>query len=789
MPRPTLAARTLLSAVALGAFATPVLHAQATAASTVEAQANSSFDFTIANMMRGPEVYGRAPENVRWSPDSRYIYFRWLPPGTDWRENPVDYRVRAVRGAQPESLSRAHMDSIGPLLSNGEPSPDRRRKVSAYEGDLWLIEGMRARRLTQTMEAERSPSWDARGERVFFLRGDNAFALDVATGFVQQLTNVRSGPEPRTPQADVHDKALQRQQRELFQSVRDDIRRDSIMEANRARRDSQQVRPLHLRQGERLTQVSVSPSGNALLLIASAQPQGAKQTMVPNFVTESGYTEPLNVRTKVGDAQGVSRVALMQLPSGTVKWLNVVPGDTSRVAGMSRFGGWTANGDRALIFTATADFKTRFLHSVTSDGTLRTVDTLNDSAWVAGPCFGCMGWTSDGARAWYVSEASGYAHLYTANPDGSDTRQLTQGDWEVLSVELSENGREFRMETSEGSPFNRHYYRMPVAGGNRTRITSGDGSHQVELSPDGRLLANVHSTANKPPELFLMENRTGAQMSQLTTSPTADFLSFPWIVPEIVMVPASDGVQVPARIYRPEDMGAQPNGAGVIFVHGAGYLHNVHNWWSQYSREYMFNHYLASKGYVVLDIDYRASAGYGRDWRTAIYRYMGGRDLQDHVDGSKYLTKEFGINPESIGLYGGSYGGFITLMALFTEPEYFGAGAALRSVTDWAHYNHGYTGRILNLPQDDSLSYHRSSPIFFAEGLEDPLLIAHGMVDTNVHFQDVVRLSQRLIELGKTGWEMAVYPVEDHGFVRPSSWTDEYRRIFELFERHLPERP
>src|SRR5690606_6416408 len=155
------------------------------------------------------------------------------------------------------------------------------------------------------------------------------------------------------------------------------------------------------------------------------------------------------------------------------------------------------------------------------------------------------------------------------------------------------------------------------------------------------------------------------------------------------------------------------------------------------------------------------------------------------VDGSKYLTKEFGINPESIGLYGGSYGGFITLMALFTEPEYFGAGAALRSVTDWAHYNHGYTGRILNLPQDDSLSYHRSSPIFFAEGLEDPLLIAHGMVDTNVHFQDVVRLSQRLIELGKTGWEMAVYPGENHGFVRPSSWTDEYRRILKLFDENL----
>jgi dipeptidyl aminopeptidase/acylaminoacyl peptidase len=188
---------------------------------------------------------------------------------------------------------------------------------------------------------------------------------------------------------------------------------------------------------------------------------------------------------------------------------------------------------------------------------------------------------------------------------------------------------------------------------------------------------------------------------------------------------------------------------------------------------------------VVLDIDYRGSAGYGRDWRTAIYRWMGGRDLQDHVDGSRWLQREFGVAPERVGIYGGSYGGFITLMALFTAPKQFGAGAALRAVTDWSHYNHGYTGRILNLPQTDTLAYRRSSPIYFAEGLEDPLLMAHGMVDTNVHFQDIVRLTERLIELGKTGWDLAVYPVENHGFERPDSWSDEYRRILELFDRTL----
>jgi len=251
------------------------------------------------------------------------------------------------------------------------------------------------------------------------------------------------------------------------------------------------------------------------------------------------------------------------------------------------------------------------------------------------------------------------------------------------------------------------------------------------------------------------------------------------------MIPASDGVMVPARVYRPQDVGAQPNGAAAIFVHGAGYLHNVHNWWSSYAREYMFNHYLASKGYVVLDVDYRGSAGYGRDWRTAIYRHMGGRDLQDHVDAVRWLQKTHAVEPERVGIYGGSYGGFITLMALFTEPKMFGAGAALRSVTDWAHYNHPYTARILNFPDADTVAYRRSSPIYFAAGLEDPLLMAHGMVDVNVHVQDAIRLSQRLIELKKENWELALYPVEDHGFVEPTSWMDEYKRILKLFEERL----
>ena len=222
-----------------------------------------------------------------------------------------------------------------------------------------------------------------------------------------------------------------------------------------------------------------------------------------------------------------------------------------------------------------------------------------------------------------------------------------------------------------------------------------------------------------------------------------------------------------------------------MFVHGAGYTQNSDLGWPYYFRESLFSTMLAQQGYVVIDMDYRASKGYGRDWRTWIYRNMGRPELEDFKDGVKWLVDNANVDEKRIGVYGGSYGGFMTLMSLFNAPDLFQAGAALRLVSDWAHYNVGYTSNILNLPQDDAIAYRRSSPIYFAEGLKAKLLINAPMVDDNVFFQDSVRLVQRLIELEKEGFETAIYPVEPHGFRQPSSWLDEYRRIYKLFEDNL----
>jgi dipeptidyl aminopeptidase/acylaminoacyl peptidase len=453
---------------------------------------------------------------------------------------------------------------------------------------------------------------------------------------------------------------------------------------------------------------------------------------------------------------------------------------------------------RYVIASARAvDNKDRWLVVLDPEsGKTRVVDLLHDEAWVreGGGGFGggAVEFLPDNKRFWFLSEGDGWMHLYTLDVSVETAKpvQLTAGKWELASAEVARDGRKFYLTTSEVHPGERHLYTLPVDGGARTKITSMPGSNQAEVSPDESTLGLVFSYSNKPPEVYVMPNAAGAAATQVTTTPTEAWRSFRWIDPKVITFKARDGVDVYARLFTPEMLGARrdPTRPGVVFVHGAGYLQNAHKYWSTYFREYMFHNLLASKGYVVLDVDYRASSGYGRDWRTAVYRHMGGKDLEDIVDGAKYLMAAEKVDPKRIGVYGGSYGGFITLMGMFTTPDVFAAGAALRPVTDWAHYNHGYTSNILNNPQKDAEAYRKSSPIYFAEGLKGALLICHGMVDTNVHFQDSVRLAQRLIELRKENWELAVYPVENHGFTEETSWADEYKRILKLFDENLRSR-
>ena len=768
----------------------------------------SKFKLTVDSIMRGPDLVGWPQTSLRWSADSRTLYFEWRKPGEDEAST---YAV-GRDGGQPVKLSDDEVKNIPP--ASGRWDKARRRVLFSDAGDVVVFDAKAGRRIqiTRTAGSESSPRW-ARGDtHVTFVREGNLFIVPVegeSASVITQLTDVApKRPEPRPTESQ---KFVSEEEAKLIEFIREQKEQKKKNE-EKAKKDK--LPAFELQDRQTAADLMLSPDDARVYVLISERPAGAKPTIVPNYVTETGYTEDIPARTNVGDAQDRRLLAVLNLKTGKTVWADgsfappvqesEAPATADATAPDAKPGRkaereirWSmpvvSDDSKEVVASArSADNKDRWFVTLDPEsGKTRVIDTLHDDAWVREAALGggTLQFLPDNKRVAFLSERDGWMHLYTldVSSDGAKAKQLTSGKWEVTAAGLSPDRKKFYITTTEDHPGERHLYSVSPDGGDRTKITSMTGSNEAEVSPDESSLALVYSYSTKPPEVFVMPNKPGAAARQVTTTPTEEWRSFNWIDPKVITFKARDGVDVHARLFTPEMIGAKrdPTRPAVVFVHGAGYLQNAHKYWSSYFREYMFHNLLADRGYVVLDVDYRASSGYGRDWRTAIYRHMGGKDLEDIVDGAKYLAAKEQVNPKRIGVYGGSYGGFITLMAMFTTPDVFAAGAALRPVTDWAHYNHGYTSNILNIPQKDAEAYRKSSPIYFAEGLKGALLICHGMVDTNVHFQDSVRLAQRLIELRKENWELAAYPVENHGFTEETSWADEYKRILKLFDDNL----
>lgn len=777
------------------------------------AQTKPLSQLTVEEIMQAPEKFiGTSPSRVSWSKDSKSIFFSWDPNGSG---ETASYKI-SKDGGTAEEIE----DTSEGWPSSYEFNKAKTKIVYVEGGDIYIkeLKSGDISRLTATNDREASPSFH-KDNVISFVVDDNLFTINTESGLITQLTNfiVSSRDDEGGARRNVNNGNSGNRIQDNW--LREDQLTTSEILKERRNRPRRNFRGFggfggfgdnDNRDAVELPNIrgmQLSPDGKFVSFSVYHAPEnGAKGTIVPNFVTDSGYTTDLNTRSKVGGEQGYSEIGIYSVSGDSVYYLDKMqlPGITDlpdytkdypdkvwkqeprKVSASTTL--WSADGKYAVVQFSADDNKDRWIMRLMPEtGELMTIDRQRDEAWIAGPGIGggfgggTFGFLPDNKTLYFQSEKSGYSHLYTYDLSTGTSKQLTSGNYEVYSPFLSADGKKWYFTANMKHPGKRHFYSMPLAGGNPTQITSVDGDNQVTLSPDEKSIAILYSYIDQPTELYVMDNKAGATPKKLTESLQEGFKAYDWHQPDVITFKAEDGADVHARLYKPEN----PNGAAVIFVHGAGYLQNVHFWWSTYFREFMFNNMLMAKGYTVLDMDYRGSSGYGRDWRTGIYRYMGGKDLSDQIDGAKFLMREHGVEAGRIGMYGGSYGGFITLFAMFKHGDIINAGAALRSVTDWAHYNHGYTSNILNTPVEDPIAYKRSSPIYFAEGLQGDLLIAHGMVDTNVHFQDVVRLAQRLIELGKDNWEMALYPVENHGFTEPTSWTDEYKRIFKLFENTI----
>jgi dipeptidyl aminopeptidase/acylaminoacyl peptidase len=783
----------VLAIVATTVAANSVAQAAATAASN---------KITLTQAMADPDWIGPQVEGGWWRWDGKAAQFLLKHKGETYRDT---WQV-GLDGAPPVQLDNAARADID--AGNMVYADDGSRSAFVRSGDVF-VRDLRSGALTQltrdTTTATRL-QWSHDGGLIW-AQGPAWYRWDGRSVAVAAQLKTEDAPGTAPKADDLRDRQLR-----LIDTLRDDrARRDANREQMDAMRKADPTRapaPVYLGKDVEVADSALSPDGRWLLVVTTAKGADAGQTgKLPKYVTESGYEETEDVRTRVGrNAPVPQRLWLADVASGKVSELkfDALPGiQDDPLAALRKAAGkepskgnraltivgdggtlqWSSDGRNAAVMLRAIDNKDRWIASIDlAKATLQPRHRLHDDAWINWG-FNEFGWMPDNHTLWYLSEESGFSHLYTL--DGGKRVQRTDGRWETSQVAVSRDGARFYFLCNRSAPITYEVCATAAQTGSVQEVTALHGVEDFSLSPDQSKLLVRHSSTYMPPQLSVVD-AGGGQARQLTDTRSAEFKARTWVQPQFVQVPSKHGAGVIwGKYYGPQSPEPGKTYPIVMFVHGAGYLQNASQRWPTYFREQMFHNLLVDEGYIVLDLDYRASEGYGRDWRTAIYRWMGKPELEDYLDGLDWLVDTKQGDRSHAGIYGGSYGGFMTYVALFKAPGVFKAGAALRPVADWSQYNHEYTSNILNTPELDPEAYTRSSPIEFAAGLQDDLLIAHGMIDDNVFFRDSVVMTQKLIELRKDKWELAPYPLERHGFTHPDSWYDEYRRIHALFERTL----
>lgn len=788
---------------------------------------------TLDQIMAEPDWIGAPVESPYWSADGSAVHYALKRSSSVVR----DVHRIGVSDGKDSVLSPAELagiDGKGAVYDTA-----RQRAAFIRNGDVFVRElgNNRLIQVTRSSEEESSPQFSADQASLHYRRGNDWYGYAFAGGVNYPLAVLKAEKNPKDKKPGDFEKLQLR----LIGTLKQDHDNKEALKARaeelRKADASRAAEPVYLGDDVLITPASVlSPDGRWLLVVTTPKSfDGGRAGKMPMYVTESGYEEVEDVRTRVGRGNpapetlwridlasgSAARLDFAALPGSSDDPLAAVraenekarPKETTTETGDAEKSTkdakrkkaadknnaakpetatrtisvnaiqFTRDGSQAAVMLRATDNKDRWIATVanTEKPVLTSRHRLTDPAWINWN-FNEYGWLPDNRTLWYVSEESGFAALYTRR-DGDRAKAIVQGRFEVSAPQLSPDGAWFYVKSNAEAPYSYDVYRVRVAGGQTTRLTRLKGVEDFSVSPDGKQLLVAHSASYLPQQISLLP-ADGGGPRQLTDTRTAEFKALAWQEPKIVPVPSSHGKEpIWGKLYTPAAAGGKR--PIVLFVHGAGYTQNTHLGYPYYFREQMFHNLLTERGYLVLDLDYRASEGYGRDWRTAIYRHMGKPELEDLIDGVNWLVKEHDGDASRVGLYGGSYGGFMALIAMFQAPDVFKAGAALRPVTDWTQYNHEYTSNILNTPEVDDIAYRRSSPIEFADGLKGALLIAHGMIDDNVFFQDSVRLFQRLIELKKDNVELAPYPLERHGFTHAVAWRDEYARILKLFETHV----
>ncbi len=720
------------------------------------AAAQAGKDLTLQRLFSPPFLFGRLTQGIEWAPDGKqFSYLDRQGAGKDaavemWTMNAATGERKVLVNAetlkkvmQPEKARTTQATGLGRVQAeNYLWSPDGNSLLFIGSNSLVLLDlkAMTPKPIVSSEEEIEDPKFSPDAKWISFSRSANLFVVNIATGDTKTLTT--GGSE------------------EILKGKLDWVYPEEL-DARTAywwSPDSSKI--AYYEMDER-------PVTRYPIMDMSSPTGGTEYTRYP----------------QAGEANPIVRVGVVSVHGDATKWMDTGANTDVYLARVN----WLPDSRSVAIQRMNrAQKQLDLLFCDAATGTSKTILTDSDQYWIN--ISDDLYFFSDDKRFLWSSERTGYRHFYLYENSGKEIMQLTSGDWGISDLGGFGPGSANHPAVDEARGYvyflsnkddvrEAQLYRVSLNDKSLTRITKDAGTHSAKIAPDALTFIDTYSNAATPPrqDLYRMDGTRVAVVNEDKIPELAEYRLSPV---EFVQVTADDGTKLNASIIKPPDFDAAKKYPVLISVYGGPHVQIVRNAWG--GPGYLWHEILAEKGYIIFSLDNRGSWGRGHAFETPIYHHMGKIELQDQLAGVKYLKSLGYVDPARIGINGGSYGGYMTLEALFNASDVFKAGIADAPVTDWKLYDTIYTERYMGRPQENPEGYKESSPVNQAANIHGKLMLVHGTGDDNVHFANSVELLNAMIDGFRYPDQVMVFPGRGHGISDPAARVLSIQRTLEF---------
>jgi|Deesub1362B_J571_1020462.scaffolds.fasta_scaffold04466_2 dipeptidyl-peptidase-4 len=652
------------------------------------------------------------------------------------------FKVSAATGERQVFLNPKDFEGILPkgfsLLNPATRTADYSRMVFRRKGDLYFLDvkAKKFRRITANPAEEKNPTLSPDGRFVAYTRDHNLFAYDLDAGLEYQLTT--DGSET------------------VYNGWASWVYYEEI-----------------LGRSSRYRAFYWSPDGKKLAFLRF---DDSPVPVFPIFHAPGPHGKLERTRyPKAGDPNPKVRLGIVDATGGKITWADFDENADEYIAWVF----WLPDSKQLTIQWMNRDQDTIRIYLVDPEtGKKRQIYEESQPSWVE--FFEDLYFFKDGSGFLLRSDKDGWRHLYVYNFQGKLVRRLTKGKWTVHRIARvdEEHGYVYFVADREEST-ERHLYRVPLKGGKIERLTQEPGTHRVQVSPGGRYFIDTYSNITTPPKMVLRAG-DGKTIRQLGDSKTKLMDEYALGKVELFRIPVEGGYSLPARWFLPPDFDPSKKYPVIFSIYGGPGSESVSNSFPYSLRSF----YLAQEGAIVLSVDHRGSGHFGKKGIAEMYRNLGKWEMHDWIEVVKWLRKKAFVDASRVAITGGSYGGYMTLMALTYGADYFTHGVSLYPVTDWRLYDTVYTERYMDRPQDNPEGYRFGSVFTHLDKFKGKLLLVHGTIDDNVHMQNSIQFVDEMIKKGKQ-FRFMVYPGERHGIRNPARRAHLSRMIMDFWRETL----